>query len=647
MHSYAWLLLALPLLGFALNGALGRRMSKDGIAIVGCTSIGAAFFFALLCYLQLATTSAQQQLTIGDLNYYRWVTSGSLQIDFGMLIDPLSVMMLLIVTGVGFLIHVYSVGYMRDDPDYSRFFAYMNLFIFSMVLLVVANNFLFLLVGWGLVGLSSYLLIGFWYQRMTAVLAARKAFIMNVIGDVGILLAIFLMFRQFGTVTYAGVFTAAQHLALGHHYLTPSQIPTGGDPVITALCLLLLLGAIAKSAQIPLHTWLPDAMEGPTPVSALIHAATMVTAGVYLVARCHVLYELSPISAGIVASLGAVTAFVAATIALVQVDIKRVLAYSTMSQIGYMFLAVGVGAYASGMFHLMTHAFFKALLFMGAGSVIHALGGEQDLRKMGGLRSKLPATYFVTTVGVLAIAGVPPFAGFWSKDEILAHVAALGDWHWILWLLAVITAGLTVFYMFRLWYLAFHGRSRVDRQVAAHIHEAPQSMLFPMWILCFLSIFGGFIQLPIWGKLHDWLDPVFSQYWPSVHDAEIDFQWWAFALLMVLILVGWLAAQALYSQGPRARVRGAALPLYTFLWHKWYFDELYNLAFERTTYALAALSWRWLDRKVVDAVVNGVPRIVRNTSGDLRPVESGYVRTYALSVFAGMLVLLVLAVAQH
>ncbi|MDB5077720.1 MAG: proton-translocating NADH-quinone oxidoreductase, chain, partial [Chloroflexi bacterium] len=343
MHGYAWLLLALPLLGFAVNGGVGRRLTKTGVALVGCGSIGLAFVVSLIAYLQLLSYTPQQMVSKGDINYFTWVTSGSLKIDFGMLIDPLSAVMLLIVTGVGFLIHVYSVGYMHDDKDFSRFFAYMNLFIFSMILLVVANNFLFLLVGWGLVGLSSYLLIGFWYSQTAAMLAARKALIMNVIGDVGIMLAIFLMIRQFGTLTYTGVFAKVSALHSGDH-------------VTTAIALLLLVGAIAKSAQIPLHTWLPDAMEGPTPVSALIHAATMVTAGVYLIARCHVLYDMSPVAAGIVAGIGAVTALVAATIALVQNDIKRVLAYSTMSQIGYMFLAVGIGAYASGMFHLMTHA---------------------------------------------------------------------------------------------------------------------------------------------------------------------------------------------------------------------------------------------------------------------------------------------------
>jgi NADH-quinone oxidoreductase subunit L len=634
MHGYAWLLLVLPLLGFAINGAVGRRLDKRWVGLIGCAVIGAAFIVAVIAYLQLTSWSAHDQATRGDISYYRWVTAGSLRIDLGVLIDPLSAVMLLMVTGVSFLIHVYSVGYMWDDDDFSRFFAYMNLFVFSMLLLVLADNFLFLLVGWGLVGLSSYLLIGFWYQQMPAMLAARKALIMNVMGDVGIMLAIFLMVRQWGTLTYSGVFAKAR--------LLPSN-----DHVLTALCLLLLVGAVAKSAQIPLHTWLPDAMEGPTPVSALIHAATMVTAGVYLIARCHVLYDLSPFGGGVVAIVGATTALVAATIALVQMDIKRVLAYSTMSQIGYMFLAVGVGAYSSGMFHLITHAFFKALLFMGAGSVIHALRGEQDMRKMGGLRSRLPSTYLLFTVGVLAISGIPPLSGFWSKDEILAHAAARGDWYIILWAMGVATAGLTVFYMFRLWYLTFHGRSRVDKDVAAHIHESPPVMLAPMWVLAVLAAIGGFIQLPGFGRFHDWLNPTFNHYLVSVNNVDVDFNWWSFGLVIALIVLAFIGARDLYRQGPRARLKGTAAAIQEFLLEKWYFDYLYNLLIELPTYALARLSWRGFDRGVIDGIVNGVTRSVESGSSDVAPVQSGYVRTYAIILFVGVLVLILIAVTQR
>lgn len=634
MQGYAWLLLALPLVGFAVNGGLGRRLTRNQVGLVGCGVIGLAFLVALAAYGQLLGWTQTEQVTKGNFTYYTWVTSGSLHIDFGMLIDPTSAVMLLVVTGVGFLIHVYSVGYMHDDRDFSRFFAYMNLFIFSMLVLVVANNFLFLLVGWGLVGLSSYLLIGFWYFNMSALLAARKALIMNVIGDVGIMLAIFLMVREWGTISYSGVFARAATYGSNDH-------------IITALCLLLLVGAVAKSAQLPLQTWLPDAMEGPTPVSALIHAATMVTAGVYLIARCHVLYELSPFSAGVVAIIGTATAFMAATIALVQTDIKRVLAYSTMSQIGYMFLGVGIGAYASGMFHLVTHAFFKALLFMAAGSVIHALGGEQDLRKMGALRMRLPRTFALTTIGVLAIAGVPPLAGFWSKDEILDQAFALGDWHVVLGIVGVLTAGLTVFYMFRLWYLAFMGRSRVDRKIEGHVHESPRVMLLPMYVLAALSVVGGFVQTPFGGFLRDFLRPSTDRYLQSVHNLEVNFNWGLFVVVMVLIAGGWLLARDMYSQGPRPRMRGALMPVYTFLQERWYFDALYNLLFERPAYLFARVSWRWLDRKAIDSMVNGVASGVERASDDLRPVESGYVRTYALSLFVGVVLVVAVAVSQR
>jgi NADH-quinone oxidoreductase subunit L len=459
---------------------------------------------------------------------------------------------------------------------------------------------------------------------------------MNVIGDVGIMIAIFTMFRRFGVLDYDGVFSRA------------GSFPSG-DPVITAICLLLLVGAVAKSAQLPLQTWLPDAMEGPTPVSALIHAATMVTAGVYLIARCHVLYDLSPFGSLMVACLGGTTAFIAATIAVVQMDIKRVLAYSTMSQIGYMFLGAGDGAYGSAMFHLMTHAFFKALLFMGAGSVIHALGGEQDLRKMGALRSKLPRTYLLFTIGVIAIAGIPPLSGFWSKDEILTHTLALGDWHIALWVVGEITAALTVFYMFRMWYLCFHGRSRVDRQVAAHIHEAPSVMLIPMSILAVLSIVGGFIQIPGWEQINNWLTPDFVLEFPQVpspHFGPVAFSWGGFVLMILLIIGSWALARDMYGPGLRGQPKGFMRYPYVFLVHKWYFDELYNLLFERTTYALAALAW-WLDRRTIDGIVNGVAQGTADASDDLRPVESGFVRTYALSIFGGVILLVAIAISQR
>src|SRR5919198_5007246 len=407
MQNYAWLLLVLPLLGFAITGGWGRRMPRSFSSWIGCGVVGAAFVVAVVVLFQIRSEAPAAQFH--DLTYYRWVDAGTFHLTFGFLIDPLTSVMLLIVTGVGFLIHIYSVGYMTGDPNYSRYFSYLNLFIFSMLLLVLADNYLILTIGWGLVGLSSYLLIGFWFERPSAVQAARKAFVMNVIGDVGMIIAAYLLFVHFGTLSYDGVFGKAQ-------YMRPDTA------ILNTICFMLLIGAVAKSAQIPLYTWLPDAMEGPTPVSALIHAATMVTAGVYLIARSNVLFQLAPTALAAVTIIGAVGGIYAASIGLVQVDIKRVLAYSTMSQIAYMFLACGVGAYATGIFHLMTHAFFKALLFMGAGNVIHALAGEQDMRLMGGLRGKLRWSYGLMLIGCLAISGIPPLAGFFSKDDILGRV---------------------------------------------------------------------------------------------------------------------------------------------------------------------------------------------------------------------------------
>src|SRR5579864_7815132 len=472
----AWVLL-MPLLGFIILGLTGRVMSRTLILVVALGACGLAFFFAAISFFSmLATTPVSARFS--DQVLYTWVNSGvttganPLTISFGLLFDPLSATMLMIVTGVGFLIHVYSAGYMEDDPGFWRYFAYLNFFIFAMVLLVSADNFLFLLVGWGLVGLASFLLIGFWYQRRSAVAAAQKALVINIIGDFGLMIAIFLIFKHYGTLNYfssgsgnsgnIGVF---------------NQVTAGGIPVIstTIISLLLFLACTAKSAQLPLYMWLPDAMEGPTPVSALIHAATMVTAGVYLVARANPLFEVSPVALIVVAVIGGTSALFAATIAVFQLDIKRVLAYSTISQLGYMFMGEGAHDYGAGIFHLTTHAYFKALLFLAAGAVIHALGGEQDMRKMGGLRQRLKITFWTFLIGALAISGIPPFAGFWSKDEILGSVLAQasaggGRLYYILWILGILTAGLTAFYMFRLVFGIFAGSYR-GRGAAEHAED--------------------------------------------------------------------------------------------------------------------------------------------------------------------------------
>ena len=477
----------LPFAGFALNGVFGSKLPKPLVTAIGLLApLGS---FALVARLAYMVWSGALALPVVEANVLAWISVGDLHVDFGSVLDPLSLTMLLIVTGVGFLIHVYSVGYMHGDKGYWRYFAYMNLFLFFMTLLVQAGNILLMFVGWEGVGLASYLLIGFWYQKTTAAEAGKKAFIVNRIGDFGFLIGIFLLLGNFGTLTFSEI---AARLAASPGW-------TGG--ILTTICICLLIGATGKSAQLPLYVWLPDAMEGPTPVSALIHAATMVTAGVYMIARTHFLFDRSPVAMLIVACIGAATALFAATIGLVQNDIKRVLAYSTISQLGYMFLACGVAAYSAAIFHLMTHAFFKALLFLAAGSVIHGLGGEQDLRRMGGLRKHMPVTFWTMTAAVLAISGFFPFAGFFSKDAILYAAFLSGTNGKIFWAVGLFTALLTSFYMFRLWYLAFMGKPRSPE---LHAHESGWSMLGPLVILGILSVCGGWIGA---GRMSAWLAP--------------------------------------------------------------------------------------------------------------------------------------------
>src|SRR6266702_659930 len=476
MDILAPLVLLAPLGGFLVNALLGRLLPRRVVGWVGAGSIGLALVFALVILSQVL---GGQKL---DQSYFIWWQSGDFNVPFNLYVDALSTLMILVITGVGFLIHVYSIGYMREDAGFSRFFAYMNLFVFSMLLLVLSGNFVWLIIGWALVGLSSYLLIGFWFERHSAVLAARKAFVMNTIGDVGMVFAAFLIFLHLRVLDFQGLFGRVH------------QLPKGGT-IITAICLLLLVGAVAKSAQLPLHTWLPDAMEGPTPVSALIHAATMVTAGVYLVARAHALFERSGVALDVVAWVGVLTAVFAATIGVVQTDIKRVLAYSTVSQLGYMFVGVGVGAYAAGIFHLMTHACFKALLFLCAGSVIHGLHGEQDLRKMGGIAQRMLITTLTFLVGAVGLAGLPPFAGFFSKDEILAATFH-HEGHRLLWAILLAGVFLTALYTARLVLLAFFGSPRMSKEQAHHIHESPAVMTLPLGVLAILTAVAGFVGVP-------------------------------------------------------------------------------------------------------------------------------------------------------
>jgi NADH-quinone oxidoreductase subunit L len=625
-----WIIPALPLAAVALNLLIGDRLGKRGTAWLACGAVGAAFGFAVRAVLQLAALPAESRHLTEKA--YTWFNVGGFQVDVSFLLDPLSAVMVLVVTGVGFLIHVYSTGYMSHDPSFRRFFLYLNLFMFAMLTLVLADNFLLMFVGWEGVGLCSYLLIGFWYERPSAAAAGMKAFIVNRIGDWGVLLGMMYLATSTGSLNYQQVFGAA-HTAFAV-----------GGTLITITTLLMFLGATGKSAQIPLYTWLPDAMEGPTPVSALIHAATMVTAGVYLVARSNLLFSMAPLSLEVVAVIGAATALFAATIGLVQNDIKRVLAYSTVSQLGYMFFACGVGAFGSGIFHVMTHAFFKALLFLGSGSVIHALSGEQDLRRMGGLASRLPWTHRTMLIGCIAIAGIPPLAGFFSKDEIL-H-AAFASGHYGVWLAGVIGAGLTAFYMFRLYILTFRGSSRLTHEAEHHLHESPPSMIVPLVILALLSIVGGWVGLPMQEGGHAlarWLAPVFEHGGHAAHhEVPRATEWLLIGLSVGVAALGIFFAFQAYLRNPALATgiqqRWGALHR---LWlHKYWIDELYDRTVVRPIVAMGRNLWRFWDEKIVDGAVNGVAGTLEGASAVLRLFQTGFVGTYAFFLTLGVAALL-------
>jgi len=579
---------AFPLIAVLVNGLLGRRYATDLAGRIAVGSIGLSFLCAVAVVAGVLTDPTPREVIA-----YSWIFGGDLHVNFGFLIDPLTAVMLMVVTGVGFLIHVYSIGYMHGEDGFTRFFVYMNLFMVSMLLLVMGNNFLVLFIGWEGVGLCSYLLIGYYFNKVSAAKAATKAFVVNRIGDAGFLLAIFLVFVNFKTLDYLKVFENANQLSV---------------EMATVITLCLLVGAIGKSAQIPLYTWLPDAMEGPTPVSALIHAATMVTAGVYMVVRTHVLYDMAPVSMATVGIIGGLTALFAATIGLVQNDIKRVLAYSTVSQLGYMFLACGVGAYMAAIFHLVTHAFFKALLFLSAGAVIHSLGGEQDIRKMGGLSKKIPVTHAVFLIGTLAIAGIPPLAGFWSKDEIMAH--AFVHHHYVLYAFAAVGAFLTSFYMFRLTYVTFYGRSRVDPKVEHHIHESPPVMTVPLMILAGLSVLGGFLGVPPeHGWFHGFLESVAAPVGAVTHDVSAGTIIGLMAVAIGIALSGWGLAHYLYAIKPGTAVDWSEryAGAYRTLLNKYYVDELYDAVFVEPCKRLGEI-WDWIDQHVIDRVIRGIGR---------------------------------------
>jgi NADH-quinone oxidoreductase subunit L len=661
---HLWIIPLLPLIGAALNGTLGKRFSRSMVAGVAILFSGAAFGMALWVVSQFSSLTLPHAEVLAP-----WIRAGDFQVDFGFYLDQLSLVMLLVVTGVGFLIHIYSIGYMWEDAGFYRFFAYLNLFMFFMLTLVLAGNYLLMFIGWEGVGLASYLLIGFWFIKDSAASAGKKAFIVNRVGDFGFLIALFLLIKHFGSLDFATVFSS----------VTPLSPETAGIGLLTTISLLLMVGACGKSAQIPLYVWLPDAMEGPTPVSALIHAATMVTAGVYMVSRSHVIFERAPSALTVVAIIGTLTALFAASIGVVQTDIKKVLAYSTISQLGYMFMACGVAAFSAGIFHLMTHAFFKGLLFLAAGSVIHGLSGEQDMRQMGGLRTKIPWTFWTMTAATFAIAGIPPFAGFFSKDEILwrAYQAS-----WIYWVIGLFTAFLTSFYMFRLWFMTFFGEYRGQLETShAHghladasragasaphnpkphghggIHESPKVMLVPLMILAVLSIAGGWIGVPgsLGGnnRFDKFLGPVFHVNTPEANAThggggentppekqtegpepktgpatELIFTGISVAAALAGLYLAWL----LYLKRPQLpqQIAHSFGGFYDTVLNKYFVDEFYAALLVKPLVAGSrAVLWHGIDQGIIDAAVDNSAEGARDASDSVRRMQSGNVRSYA------------------
>ncbi len=688
--EHFWIIPFIPLAGFLINGLLSRFLNERAAGIIASAAVLASFLLAVTTFLGLLGMPADTRVLRHTV--FMWLQSGAFEAPVAFLIDPLSMVMVLVVTGVGFLIHVYSIGYMHGDPGAKRFFTYLNLFMFAMLILVMADNLLLLFVGWEGVGLCSYLLIGYWYEKDSAANAGKKAFIVNRIGDFGFLLATLLTFWTLGTINF-------EEMAL----LAPVTYTVGGA-VITTITLLFFLGATGKSAQLPLYVWLPDAMEGPTPVSALIHAATMVTAGVYLLCRMNVLYAMAPVALLVVLVVGMLTALFAGTIGLAQTDIKKVLAYSTVSQLGFMFAACGVGAFVAAIFHLAMHAFFKALLFLGSGSVIHGAHGEQEMPKMGGLRARMPATHITFVIGSLALAGVLPFAGFFSKDEILYDTFASG--HWVAWLVLTIAAVCTAIYITRAVILTFYGKPR-DKHLFDHAHESPAVMTLPLWILAALSTVGGFIGIPILAgghRLKTWLSPVFGGGHGAAHGADghgvgahaadalahgadaaghaadaaahgagaavdaaahgaaahgsgvqllqlpgmlppaghnLQLEIILIVTSLVLALVGIFIGYSLYrgNSEPAGRLRTTWGGLHRLLAGKYFVDELYGAVVINPVRALSGFFWRVVDVAVIDALVNGVGSFMRNTGDEMRRWQTGLARTYAMAILIGCLLI--------
>jgi NADH-quinone oxidoreductase subunit L len=625
MIDFLWLVIALPLAGAVLLHFVGRFLREPLAGWVASAAIGGSFVVALVAALPFFAGTGEPETVL----LWEWMPALGARME--LLWDPLSALMTLIVTGVGALIHIFAIGYMGGDERFSRFFTYLNLFAASMLTLVLAGNYAMLFLGWELVGLCSYLLIGFWFNRASAAGAAKKAFVVNRIGDFGFMVGLMLVFASFGTLSYAGIFESAS-----------SELTTG---MATAIGLLFLVGAAGKSAQIPLYVWLPDAMEGPTPVSALIHAATMVTAGVYLVARSAPIFALSPAAQITVATVGALTALWAASIAMAQRDVKKVLAYSTISQLGYMFLAVGTTAYVAGIFHLMTHAFFKALLFLAAGSVIHAMGGQQDMDKMGGLFKKMPITAVTMGIATLAIAGIPPLSGFWSKDEILGAAFARGGWFSVLWVVGLVTALMTAFYMTRQWVLVFMGEPRWEEGTVPH--ESPRVMTVPLVALAVLATVGGLVNTPFRTSLEHFLEPAFELVSLQAPPEGLT----SFALLAglsVLAGIAGIVAAWLAYRGPASEWRAFEEGLEP-VWGAWEqayrVDDIYGRVLVAPGKRLAMASAFGFDLPVIDGAVNGVGKVVRRIGDWARPLQTGYVRNYAALFLAGTVAVVIWLVA--
>ncbi len=627
MIQLAWLIPILPLIGFLIIAFAGKKLSNSLVSIIGCGSILAAFAMTLGIFFQLHGSTQTVKLL-------EWFSVGRMHIDFSFLIDPLSVLFMLVITGIGFLIHVYSTGYMKGDEKYDRFFAYLNLFVFFMLLLVMGSNYIVMFVGWEGVGLCSYLLIGFWFKNTEYNNAAKKAFIVNRIGDLGFLLGMILIYITCNSLNFDTVFSNVHANA-------------SNKEVYNLIGILLFIGACGKSAQIPLYTWLPDAMAGPTPVSALIHAATMVTAGVYMIARSSVIFVNAPIASEVVALVGVLTAVFAATIGLFQNDIKKVLAYSTVSQLGYMFLGLGVGAFTGGVFHVMTHAFFKALLFLGAGSVIHAMSGEQDIRKMGGLKKSLPITHLTFLIATIAISGIPPFSGFFSKDEILAHVYEHDGTGKIYWILGIIGSIMTAFYMFRLYFLTFHGSFRGTSDQKHHLHESPKSMTMPLVILAVLAAIGGIVGIPNVNQhlLHDFLKPAFESASAWIDDAPKHFDMDEARLMIIAVLAASAAiyvAWYVYKKNNMVpKNTETDLPKFQkIIYHKYYVDEFYNAVIRKPLDWLSDFGYKFVELKFVDAFVNGVGTAVKWTGSVVRYAQSGNIGFYMFAMTIAVIIML-------